>query len=60
MGDAYCLFLIVWTEKQQRALFLSTEQVDIHTNNYLGRDPILFDISFANKSETESNIWFNK
>ena len=38
--------------------FLSIEQEDIHvyTNNYIGRGHALFDISFANKSETDSNI----
>ena len=31
-----------------------------HTNNYILKGHIFFDISFANKSETDSNIWFNK
>ena len=40
--------------------FLLEEQEDIHTNNYISRDHILFDISFENKSETYLNIWYNK
>ena len=39
--------------------FLSIEEEDrryTHTNNSIGRGPILYDISFTNKSETDSNI----
>ena len=44
------------------AIFLSINWTGryTHTNNYIGRGHILFYISFPNKSETDSNIWFNK
>ena len=47
--------------KQQCANFLSIEQEDIHTQTIIYVGVIsFFDISFASKSETDSNIWFNK
>ena len=54
----FFLSLILSIEKQQCAIFLSTEQDDIHSyyTYTIGRGPILFDISFANRSEIDSNI----
>ena len=45
-------------------IFLSTEQEQLRAQKKkkkrkaIGKVPILFDIYFANKSETHSNIWF--
>ena len=57
MGDAvlfvcFCLFFILLIQKQQFAIFLSTEQEEKHTKQF-GRGPIIFDICSANKSETD-------
>ena len=49
-------FLILSIENQQCAFFLSIEQEYIHKQSYsLGRGHI--NISFANKSETDSNVF---
>ena len=56
----FFFFQFLPVEKQQDAIFLSIEQEDEHTQTIIGRSHILCDISFANKSETDSNIWFNK
>ena len=57
-------FLIFNQWKNSNAqYFLSKEQEDVHTQTvttYIGRDPILFDLSFANNLETDSNISFSK
>ena len=53
MRDAVSLIFNFINRKQQCAIFfLSTEQEDnTHT---IGRGPILFDISFADRSERDS------
>ena len=51
------LFLILSIEKQEHAIFFINRRGRYtHTNNYIYRDHILFDISFANNSETDSNV----
>ena len=52
----FLLFLILSTEKQQYAIFLSINREDIYKHKHIGRSPILFDISLTNKSQTDSNI----
>ena len=39
---------------------LFAEQEEIGKQNVKGRGPILVDICFLNKSETDSNIWFTE
>ena len=51
-------FIFNFIKNQQCAFFLSIEQEYILKQSYsVGRGHILFDISFANKSETDSNIF---
>ena len=56
--NAPCCFLslILSIETQCCRVFLSIDRkIYTHTNNQIDRGHILFDISFANKSETDSN-----
>ena len=58
MHDAFFKFLNIWIEKQQCVIFFINRRGRYtHTNNYIGRGHILFDISFTNKSETDSKIF---
>ena len=54
--DAIFIFNFI-NRKTQCTIFLSIEQENIHTQTIIWvGDHILFDISFANKPETDSNI----
>ena len=52
------LFFILLIEKMQCTIFLSTYWGKYTRNNAIGRGCIILDIDFANKLETDSDVWF--
>ena len=60
MHDGFFIFNFINRKTAMQNLFINRTGTRHSTNNYTGMGYILFDISFTNKSEADSNISFAK
>ena len=52
----FYIFHFIGRKTAMRIFLINRTEQNTHKNNAVGRGPILYDICFANKSETDSDI----